>query len=103
MTVTTMIKSGIWSVVDIGNKYEYRVCAGAQRQWTIFKKLRERPLANPAHAREDAPPWEFVETGYHSKASAVEYVIELAAKENFNPVQDMLNNIDDGIDLNEGG
>jgi hypothetical protein len=100
-----MIKTGVWLVVDVGNKYEYRVCTPARsnREWTIFKKRRE-PVGDPEDASPDGPPWELVETGYKSKASAVEMVIELAAKENFNPVADHLNNIDDGVDLNnEGG
>lgn len=103
MAVTTMITKGVWLVVGISKKYEYRVCVGVQRIWTIFKKLRERVLADPADASPDAIEWEHVGTGFKSKASAVEYVEELATLETVNPVADLLNNIDDGIDLNEDG
>lgn len=92
---TTMIKPGVWEVVDIGNKYLYRVCTSGGRLWSIFKWPRDPEAVNPK--------WRYVETGYKSKASAVEMVVELAARENFNPVADHLNNIDDGINLNEEG
>ena len=101
MPLTTLIKNGVWEVVDIGNKYQYRVSAWRNSHyWTIFKKLRERVLEDTADASPDAPKWELVDSGYESKESAVEHVVELAAREEFNPYADLLNNIDDGIDLN---
>ena len=97
---TTMNKVGIWEVSDVSKKYWYRVCnIKGSRLWTIYKKGKEPVLAHPQGIGR-YPKWEFIETGFKSKESAVEYVEELAAKENFNPVADHLNNIDDGVDLN---
>jgi hypothetical protein len=97
MALTTMVESGVWDVVDISKKYHYRVATmGKGQDWSIYKFPKGKLIHND--------PWEFVESGFKTKASAVEYVEELAAKEDFNPVADHLNNIDDGIDLdNEGG
>jgi len=88
-----MVKVGIYEVPSISKKFDYRVCNNTgSRLWAIFKK------------KKDSTMWQFVDTGYRSKNSAVEVVEEIAARENgYNPVKDHLYNIDDGIDLNNEG
>lgn len=138
---TTKINVGVWDVLNVGTRYRYRVCTvGKGRDWTIYKMKREKVLADPEHTTKDGPTWEEVQDGFKSKASAVEFVEELATKEDFNPVAnhlnntwddsacdpvkdikncikkmesdkvvqvnpvaDLLNNIDDGVDLNAEG
>lgn len=80
---TTMVKVGVWDVPNVGTRYRYRVCtvARSNREWTIYKQ-EKTPVLNTPEINPDGPPWEFVETGYKSKASAVEYVEELATDEN---------------------
>ena len=90
---TTMIKVGVWDVLANGIHYRYRVViAGKNKDWVIYKQKKELVLCHTEYSNPNGAKWEEVESGFKSKISAVEYVEELAVKENFNPVADHLNN-----------
>ncbi len=100
-----MIKLGVWEIPEISKNYFYRVAttANANRQWRIYRQKKQLISNNIEATSVDGPKWVEIENGFYSKKSAVEFALELVAKETFNPVKDHLDNIDDGVDLDQEG
>jgi hypothetical protein len=112
----TKIYPGMWEVTGLGKYYRYRVFTKVKGdKWKVYKISRKAP---------DGNSWVFVVDGFRSKASAVEYAVEQAGRDDDsrtpinpkqaegrvirdkskkNPVADLLNNIDDSINLNNEG
>ncbi len=105
MAKTTMIKLGVWEVPKVSEKYFYRVATPSRSNdiWSIYRQRKQPVLNNSEDVNLYGPRWKEVETGFCTKGSAVEYILELVEKESFNPVADHLNNIDDGVDLDQEG
>jgi hypothetical protein len=96
---TTKIFAGMWGVPNLGKRCEYRIYTKRKgHTWKIYRRNRTATVTNAL------PLWHLVESGFTSKASAVEYAIEQAGRDDDkDPVADLLNNIDDGVNLNEEG
>lgn len=91
---TIRVKAGVWDVKELGNttKYKYRVCSiFGSSEWSVFRLLK------------GTTTWQYTESGFDSKYMAIEYARNLMVSDNFNPVEDYLNNIDDGVDINNEG
>ncbi len=116
-TEVTMIREGLWEMKNVGRKFRYRllnhVKNGPLCQWDIYAVRRDAP-------RNGKSQWKLVESGYRSRIMAAEICVELAEEddqlevggisdaeeftitdEQRNPVKDTLENIDDGINLND--
>jgi hypothetical protein len=104
MLNTKQVEPGLWEVVGVGIYYTYRTRTArhdntvAGRKWVIIRRRRKLTSIDQAF-------WEVVEEGFNSKASAVEFIEELAIVDDDAMCQakarDLLDNIDDGVDLDE--
>lgn len=97
MVRTTLIKPGSYEVPTEG-PFRLKVVTPARsgKPWAIYKQDKR------VVTRHKVIKWELVEGDFKSKGSATEYAVELdeANVRRYNPNADLLNNIDDGIDLN---
>ncbi len=102
----TQIEPGLWEVLNVGACYKYRTRTNKRGgKWSI--------LRIPRGHRKPMDKWEEVEDDFNTRASAIEFIIELAdidddemiqlskdiIDSDNNPVSDLINNIDDDITL----
>lgn len=105
----TMVHTGMWEVKELGKYYGYRVyCKAKGEKWKVYKRRRDI-------VEGIIPVWVLVTDGQRAKSTAVEYAIEEAGRDDQaggrldrseskkTPVSDLLENIDDGIDLDNEG